>query len=149
MLAMGHIILHLIGDYVLQSDWMASEKTKRNVPALVHAVTYSLPFLLLTTSWKAILFIAVTHFVIDRWRLARYVCWAKNFLAPRWITTERWRLEENVKGYESVRIRNHPWSKCSATGYHHSKPVWMSAWLMIIVDNCMHLICNVVAVAWL
>lgn len=83
-IAAGQIVAHLIGDYVLQSDWMANVKTKRWAPAVAHALTYTLVFLLLTFSWKALLFIFATHLVIDHYRLARYVCWAKNFLAPKW-----------------------------------------------------------------
>ncbi len=35
---MEQLILHLIGDYVTQSDWMAQNKTKRTPPALAHAI---------------------------------------------------------------------------------------------------------------
>ena len=73
------LIAHLFGDYFLQSDWMAAEKTKKSLAALAHALTYTLPFLLLAHSWQALVFIPGTHFVVDRWRLARYVCWIKNF----------------------------------------------------------------------
>ena len=82
------LLAHLWGDYVLQSDWMANVKTKASVPALAHALTYTLcysPLLFLTSADKGLMalgVIGVTHFFIDRFRLARYVCWAKNFLAP-------------------------------------------------------------------
>jgi hypothetical protein len=125
----GVLLAHLVGDYILQSDWMANEKTKRWLPAWAHAVTYGLPFLLVTQSPTALAVIVVTHAVIDHYRLARHVVWAKNFLAPRaW-----W----------------HPWSECSATGYHKDRPPWMTVWLMIIADNAMHLIINVAAVHYL
>lgn len=123
------LVAHAIGDYVLQSDWMAQSKTKKSVACLAHVLTYALPFLFLTTSWKALLFIVVTHFVMDRWRLARYVCWVKNFLGP---TSER-----------------HPWSECSGTGYHKDRPPWMSVWLMIITDNLIHVLCNAFALRYL
>lgn len=79
---MEQLILHLVGDYVTQSDWMASQKTTRYLPAFVHATVYSLPFLLLRLSWIAFAIILGTHFLIDRFRLAKYVVWAKNFIAP-------------------------------------------------------------------
>ena len=85
MLTADQIVAHLVGDYLLQSDWMANEKTKKSLAALAHAVSYTVPFLCLTLKWQALVFVCVTHFVIDRWRLARYVCWLKNFFAPRWI----------------------------------------------------------------
>ena len=82
-IAADQILLHLVGDYIIQSDWMAGEKTKKSVAAMAHAVTYTLPFLFLTRSPLALAFICLTHFVIDHWRLARYVCWIKNFVGPR------------------------------------------------------------------
>lgn len=76
------LIAHAFGDYVLQSDWMANEKTKKSLAALAHVATYFLPFLFLTHSWKALVVIISTHFFIDRFRLARFVCWVKNFMSP-------------------------------------------------------------------
>lgn len=124
------LVCHGIGDYVLQSDWMANNKTQKSLAALAHVLTYSLPFLALTTSWKALLFIAGTHFIIDRWRLARYVVWAKNFLAPKadWPTS---------------------FKSCSATGYPADRPPWLAVWLLIIADNLMHVGLNAIALRWL
>lgn len=118
----GQVLTHLTGDYLLQSDWMALNKTTRSLPAAMHAVTYALPFLVLTRSPRRLALIAGSHFAIDRWRLARHVCWAKNNLAPAGS--------------------NLPWSECTATGYPPDRPDWMATWLMIIADNTMHGICN-------
>jgi hypothetical protein len=131
MVTADQIVAHLVGDYILQSDWMANEKTKRSVAAAVHALTYSLPFLFFRPSLGAFAFIVVTHFVIDRWRLARYVVYAKNFIAP-------W-------GWRPSRA---PWSEYVATGYHQSRPPWMAVWLLIIADNTLHLLCNAAALRW-
>ncbi|MFM9589887.1 DUF3307 domain-containing protein [Streptomyces scabiei] len=127
--AFGILLAHLAGDYLIQSDWMANEKTKRWWPAWAHAITYGLPFLLVTQSPLALVVIVVTHAVIDHYRLARHVVWAKNFLAPR----SHW----------------HPWSECSATGYHQDRPIWLTTWLMIVCDNTVHVIINACAVYWL
>ena len=62
----NQLIVHALGDYFLQSDWMASDKTSKKIAALVHALTYTLPFLFLTCSPMALLVIAGTHFVIDQ-----------------------------------------------------------------------------------
>ncbi|MER6531357.1 hypothetical protein [Streptomyces sp. NPDC001508] len=40
----------LAGDCLIQSDWMATEKVKRSWPAIVHGITYGLPFLVITRS---------------------------------------------------------------------------------------------------
>lgn len=125
----GVLLAHLVGDYLIQSDWMAREKLKRWWPAVVHGVTYGLTFLFVTQSPAALALIVVTHIVIDRYRLARHLVWIKNFLAPR----ADW----------------HPWSECSGTGYHRDRPEWLAVWLMIIADNTLHLLINVSAVRWL
>jgi hypothetical protein len=79
-------LAHFVGDYVLQSHWMASEKTRRWWPAVAHAVTYGLPFLLLTLDPVALAVIVGTHAVIDRYRLARHLVWA-NSLALWWAAS--------------------------------------------------------------
>lgn len=123
---MNQLILHLVGDYLTQSDWMATEKTKRTIPAAIHAAIYALPFLLLG-NWRAVLAIALSHFVVDRFRLARYVVFAKNFM-----------------GWPFPR-----WSDCKATGYPSERPAWMTVWLMIAADNTIHLACNFAALLYL
>lgn len=127
VVALG-LVAHMTGDYLIQSDWMAAEKTKRWWPAVAHAVTYGLPFLALTRNPLALLAIVTTHAVIDHYRLARHVAWAKNLLAPH--------------GY------NPPWRTCTVTGYGPDKPAWMAVWLMILADNTMHLIINSAVLVW-
>jgi hypothetical protein len=125
----SELILHLFGDYVTQSDWMANEKTKSSVAAGAHALVYSLPFLLIGPSPTAFAVILGTHFIIDRFRLARYVCYAKNWPAP-------------------VRYR-YAWADCRATGYLNDRPQWLAVWLMIAADNTLHLAINHAALAYL
>jgi hypothetical protein len=133
------LVCHAIGDYVLQSDWMANEKTKRSVAALAHVVTYALPFLLLGPSWLALAVIVGSHFVIDRWRLARFVCWAKNIaLCPP--------SYENARGVAGPQFA---WLNCKATGYPSERPPWLSVWLLIIADNVIHVVINGAALRWL
>ena len=127
MITADQLVAHAVGDYVLQSDWMANEKTRRSVAALCHVLTYALPFLFLRPSLAALVVIVGTHFVIDRWRLARFVCWLKN--AP-WPGST-------------------PWADCTATGYPSARPPWLSVWLLIIADNVMHVLINGAALRWL
>ena len=47
MFGADQIVAHLVGDYLFQSHWVATEKTKKNLPCLVHVLLYALPFLLL------------------------------------------------------------------------------------------------------
>lgn len=133
-------LAHLFGDYVAQSDWMATRKTSEHVPAAAHALTYTACFLPVTRNPRALAVIAGTHFVIDRWRLARYV-WAKNQAAPR-LFRHRW--DEHVSGtgyhrYEMMSSRG-PYGEDPCTA--QSKPDFMAVWLMIVADNTLHLAIN-------
>lgn len=128
---MEQLLLHLIGDYLTQSHWMATNKTKEYYPAVLHALIYSGPFWLLTRHaplpWCAFSFILWSHFLIDRYRLARFIVFAKNHLGsplPRW-------------------------SDCAATGYPSDTPQWLAVWLLIVADNTLHLCCNYAALRWM
>lgn len=59
------IFCHLVGDYVLQSDWIAKEKIHDMYILLVHCALYCLPFYLVYgfTIQLAVLFIM--HVIID------------------------------------------------------------------------------------
>jgi Protein of unknown function (DUF3307) len=147
MITADQLLCHAIGDYLLQSDWMATRKTERLWVAIVHALSYSLPFLALRPTAAQWLMIWTTHAVIDRWRLARYVVWAKNFLAPKHIRDEVDVLSFNRRQHVIMR-RNHPWAECSATGYHKDRPAWLAVWLLIIGDNVLHVVLNGIAFAY-
>lgn len=139
------LLAHAIGDYVIQSDWMASEKTKKSLAAFVHVLTYTLPFLFITLAPTALVLITFTHYLIDRYRLARYVCWVKN-----WIALPVYSPAKNIPGHKGVWTwGNRPWSECQPTGYSPGRPDWLVVWLLIIADNTMHVICNGVAIKWL
>lgn len=126
MLGFQIILAHLIGDYLIQNQWMASEKTKRWWPAIVHGVTYTVPYLFITQSIWALLVICITHIIIDRFRLAKHFIWFKNQIGP--------------KSYR------YSWEDGKATGFSSKVPIWMSTWLMIIIDNTLHLIINTLAI---
>lgn len=156
MITADQILCHLFGDYLLQSDWMAHEKTKQHTAAACHALSYALPFLFLRPSFAAFAVIVGSHFVIDRWRLARYVVYAKNFLAPsdtiNLVKTPNTTEEAGPDGFVNqwqVADWWHPWSECSGTGYHKDRPAWMAVWLLIIADNAIHMLCNGLALAYL
>lgn len=121
------IIAHLFGDYVVQSTWMAQEKTERNLPAAAHALTYAACFLPLTRDPARLAVIGGTHYVIDRWRLAKHIAWAKNQVAP-------------------ARHR-YPHAEHDGTGYRDGPP-WLNTWLMIACDNAVHLAVNHAVLGW-
>jgi len=120
---MEQLLLHAIGDYVIQNDWMALNKKKSgwlgHLACQVHCITYALPFLLIG-SWQAVAAIYAAHFVIDRYRL---VDW---FLALR-----------NGVGH----VRNF--------GFGDERPALITVWLYIITDNVFHLVFNYLALGLL
>jgi hypothetical protein len=160
---MPQLLCHICGDYILQSDWMALNKSKRSWPCLVHVLLYTSCFLFLTTSWKALLVIGATHFILDRFPvILKRIIWLKNHFGP-WF----WFV---------------PFSKCNATGYydniinevngkpfegHHCKEWYnnetrarkfisyearlnyITIWLYIITDNFFHLLINYLALTHL
>lgn len=166
---MTQLLAHLWGDYILQSDWMAENKAKRDFPAAVHAFVYTLCFIPLTLHLgsamrmaAAIFAINVSHFLIDRYRLARYVVWAKNWMGPRqqWLvkldqqTLEEagpWRARNNESHQYPDALRftaNPPLQQCP-TGYPPDRPVWLAVWLLIIAGNTLHLTINYLALRYL
>lgn len=155
MFSAGQIVAHAVGDYVIQSDWMAVEKTKRVWPAFAHALSYALPFLLITTSPRALAVIVLSHVIIDRWRLARYVVWAKNFVGSPWSSAAAEGFARWVVGRTSTMppevwtAYRRPWSECTKTGYPDARDAWLTTWLVIIADNAMHLVCNGLAIHYL
>lgn len=126
----GLLLAHLSGDYLLQSHWMATRKTSAWWPALSHAAAYTACYLPVTRSLLVLAVIGGTHAVIDRYRLARHLVWAKNHLAP-------------------ASGRPPAWASCSATGYSPDVPTGLAIGLLIVSDNTLHLIINTLAVMWL
>jgi hypothetical protein len=124
---MEQLLLHLFGDYVTQTSQMALLKRKVAGVAVLHAFVYALPFFILHISYAAFLVIFLSHFLIDHLALARYVIYAKN-------KTMDWNLK---------------WEDVKETGYSKDLPAYMSAWLVIIVDNFMHLSINYCSIRWL
>ena len=82
-----------------------------------HTLIYSLPFLLIA-SYEAVFVIFITHWFIDKYRLANYLIQLKN-----WCFTKNWFPE---------------WV-----------PPFLTVWIMIIVDNTLHLTINYLAIYYL
>lgn len=83
---MHWIYAHLIGDYILQNDWMAANKKKdKGLACLVHVATYMIPFFFCGLTSVQLFMIAWQHFMIDR---TYFVIWScsitgrRNFMKP-------------------------------------------------------------------
>jgi hypothetical protein len=69
---MHWIFAHLIGEYLIQNDWMAFNKKNKSWICAVHVITYMIPFIFCDMAWWQLLAIAVEHFAQDR---TRFVTW--------------------------------------------------------------------------
>jgi hypothetical protein len=69
---------HLVGDYLLQNEWMAMNKSKNTwegwLACTIHCILYSFAVCLLMWNFDPIWFVAVflSHFPIDKFRLAEH-----------------------------------------------------------------------------
>lgn len=113
---MEQLLIHLVGDYVIQNDWMALNKKKRNwigeLACQIHCITYSLPFLFVG-SWFSVLLIYASHYLLDRTNIASWLIALKNGMS-------------DIKNF----------------GFTHDRPFAISIWLNIFFDNTLHLVCN-------
>ncbi len=119
---MLQLILHLIGDYVTQNGWMANNKTKEWLPAIVHGIVYSIPFLIFY-GWAPFIPICITHIILDHTRAIKYLLRVKE-----WNFKEEWGYKTEGEG---------------------AMPPFMWMWLMIIADNTVHLTINYISIHFL
>lgn len=129
MLSFFLVTAHLFGDYVLQSHTMALYKKTSWKWALLHSLFYGAPHALLMgaygllgtwVGWCALATIILTHAPIDRLSLAARWC--------RWFGV----------GFPGL------WSR---DPNFETPPPFLGVWLIILVDNAMHLLINGLAVA--
>ena len=63
---------HLIGDYLLQTDGMASQKKERgwrgNKACFIHCLLYTLAIHIFVGHWIAFPLIFLSHWIIDRYK---------------------------------------------------------------------------------
>jgi len=127
MFTADQLVAHLVGDFMLQNDWMAREKNHKSLACFVHVIVYTLPFLFITTNPATLLVIAGTHFIIDRWRINRFLIWSRNLFFPG----------------------RRPWSECSETGFNQELPLHLARLLYIAFDSALHILINGLAIYYL
>ena len=138
---MEQLLIHLFADYWLQNDWMALNKKEKWLPAIVHGIVYTLPFILLTKSTLALSVICITHIIIDHTNIVQRLNQIKN-----------WDFKEDkcclFVPFEGLgqSFRQHNF-KCK-DGYT-GRPFAIRIWLIIIQDNILHLIINYLSIKYL
>ena len=138
---MEQLIAHLIGDYVLQTDYQAMNKKQNFYIALKHAIIYTLPFLFITTNIWSLLIICVSHAIIDHtnllWNFRKYI--NSENLSNIIYQDEDWEGKEELK--QPVPIQR----LLLNMGFNCTRPVWLCVWIDIIGENSIHLLINYLA----
>lgn len=88
---MLQLISHLFGDFVFQNDWMAINKNQYTlkgwVACFVHCLVYTL-FFFGQSTWLQLSLIFLTHFIIDKFSVARF--WTQTFKVSARIPKDFW-----------------------------------------------------------
>jgi hypothetical protein len=91
------ILGHLVGDYLLQTEWMALQKSKNTLDgwcaAIIHCLIYTFAMCLFMRNTQAIWMVAVflSHFPIDKFGLAeKYMKYVKGSGLKQYIDTVDW-----------------------------------------------------------
>ena len=152
---MEQLLCHVFGDYFLQSDYLALNKSKNSWVCLAHVILYTSCFLILTVSWKSLLVIGVTHFLLDRFHtpLRRFI-WLRNHLNPNWEYAEYEKcsmtgyydtIEKDINPSNRVTLTR----KIEVTNGHSPRLNYVTIWLYIVHDNFLHLLTNYLAIRYL
>lgn len=80
------IIGHLIGDYLIQNDWMALNKKKRSFHCTVHCTLWTCAVCFCSNWWtiNVFSFLWITHFAIDR---TNFILWYMNKIGQNKFAT--------------------------------------------------------------
>ena len=123
---------HLLGDYLLQNEWMALNKSKNTtegwLAAMTHCLLYTFAVCLFMWNFDFIWIIAVflSHFPIDKFGLAeKYMKYVKGSSLRQYIDTVNWTAERAPDDF---------------TKGHQMLTGGFRAFVYAVTDNSMHLI---------
>lgn len=136
---MEQFLCHLIGDYWLQNDWMASNKKRKWLPAIIHGIFYTLPFIFLTSSIYKLLIICISHIIIDHTNLTGRLNQLKNFDFRTHKVGYFRNLPEGIIQKSYITLKD---------GYS-DRPLFIRIWLLIIQDNILHLVINYLVLGYI
>jgi hypothetical protein len=104
---MIQLLFHLWGDFITQNHYLANKKVEMTMEGwlacLIHCVLYAIPFAFIAPSAEAWWVIFGTHFLIDKFRLAKYVQRFRNWHwqgngtpAPDWLGVWLMFITDNI-----------------------------------------------------
>ena len=131
---------HLVGDYLLQNEWMALNKSRKDteLPGFVHALVYTLAVAVLTyqstDTWR---YREVWCYVIffSHWPVDRYS------LAEKWLKAIRGRTLEGFlhRGHRDIPYDYYPHLTEGPQNYRILRGGF-HALVYAVTDNTMHLL---------
>lgn len=126
------LIGHLVGDYLLQNDWLALHKKKSSIRCLIHCLIWTWSVMLFSGWWAPHCFTAsvtffvllITHFIQDRTNI---IAWWMDFIGQT----------EFKKSDDLIR------QKCPPI--ENGEPLYflkvgLGPWSVIVVDNIWHIV---------
>jgi hypothetical protein len=126
---------HLVGDYLLQNNWMALQKNKQEglgtLVCFMHCTSYVMGVLPLTQiwTWQWIVIVFASHYFVDRYG------WAE-----KWLQLIRGRSLTEYLGYWDIRCTpEHPGGN-PIDKRHEILRGAFSVLVYTVVDNTMHLV---------
>lgn len=124
---------HLFGDYVFQNHWMALNKKKYPIVAMIHCLLYAFIVVVFLDIggyeivWYHMTLIYFSHLILDGTHLVEW--WMKFYKIRSWDT--------RLKNGKSQTVSNRTFKK-SAT-VEDSINIAFGAFVYIVVDNTLHL----------
>ena len=108
--SLNWVMAHLIGDYILQNDWMAINKKKNSIICFIHVFLYMVPFVFTSLTLVQILLIGIQHFIQDRTAVIKWFC----------KITGKFQSENNNNGL--------PW------GHFIVDNIFHAIWIMLVIE---------------
>jgi hypothetical protein len=132
---------HLVGDYLLQNEWMALTKSRNTlegwISALVHCLLYTFAVCLIMWNfhWIWIVVVFLTHFPIDKFSLAeKYMHYIKGKGMKDFVK------KDNLYDMETQGLRYAPKPMKPELNRYDLLEGGFTAYIYALTDNTMHLL---------
>ena len=130
---------HLVGDYLLQNEWMALNKAKNTrigwLSAFVHCILYTLAVCVFMQNFQPIWIVVVflSHFPIDKFSLAeKYMHYIKGKGMKDYVLKDNW-----ING---LRYAPKPNTEFKVLNRYDMLEGGFTSIVYTITDNSMHLV---------
>ena len=136
------VLGHLLGDYLLQNEWMALNKSKYNLngwlAAFIHCILYTLAVCLFMMNFDLIWIVVVflSHFPIDKFSLAeKYMHYIKGKGMKDYV-----KKDISIWDIETQGLRHMVSQTKQPLNRYDALEGGFTAYVYALTDNSMHLI---------